>query len=59
MQIGKESSIVGKRHVRFRKFFVCDLLTLYGFSGRNFVRGVICTLKALNEQGLNSEVSES
>ena len=23
---------------------MCDLLTLHGFSGRNFVRGVICTL---------------
>ena len=35
-----------KRQVRFRKFFVCDLLTPHGFSGRNFVRCVICTLKA-------------
>ena len=35
---------MGKRQVRFRKFFACDLLTLQWFSGRNFVRGGICTL---------------
>ena len=27
--------------------FLCDLLTLHGFSGRNFVRGVICTLSVI------------
>ena len=45
-QLGQnwKSLIVRKRQVRFQKFFVCDLLTPHGFSGRNFVRGVIYTL---------------
>ena len=29
---------------------MCDLLTPHGFSGRNFVRGVICTLKMYIEK---------
>ena len=36
---------MGKAQFRFRKFFACDLLTPQGISGRNFVRGGICTLR--------------
>ena len=36
---------MGKPQFRFRKFFACDLLTSQGVSGRNFVRGGICTLR--------------
>ena len=35
---------MGKPQFRFQKFFACDLLTPQGVSGRNFVRGGICTL---------------
>ena len=39
---------MGKPQFRFRKFFACDLLTPQGVSGRNFVRGGICTLRCRN-----------
>ena len=42
-----------RRHLNCREtpspipeIFLCDLLTPHGFSRRNFVRGVICTLKS-------------
>ena len=38
---------MGKPQFRFRKFFACDLLTPQGVSGRNFVRGGICTLRSI------------
>ena len=40
---------MGKPQFRFQKFLVCDLLTPLGVSGRNFVRGGICTLKDIQQ----------
>ena len=35
---------MGKPQFRFWKYFACNVLTLYGVSGRKFVKGVTCTL---------------
>ena len=36
---------MGKPQFRFWKYFACNVLAPKGISGRNFVKGVICTLK--------------
>ena len=46
----KKNLIVGKPQFRFWKLFGCDLLTPQGVSGRNFVRGGICTLRSFQNR---------
>ena len=50
---------MGKPQFRFRKFFACDLLTPQGVSGRNFVRGGICTLSMVLTDAQSFWMSQS